>query len=131
MEYTVFKQPDFDKGGGLVPVITQDAASGKVLMLAWINPLAWEETLRTGWAHYWSRSRQKLWKKGESSGHTQRITEIRVDCDADAVLYLVEQEGPACHEGYDSCFFRSLGAGNDAPRVVERRSREAEENSPR
>jgi len=112
-------QPDFDKEGGLIPVITQDAKSDKVLMLAWINALAWEETIRTGWAHYWSRSRKKLWKKGESSGHTQRIIEIRIDCDADAVLYLVEQKGPACHEGYASCFYRSIGAGSDELHIVE------------
>jgi phosphoribosyl-AMP cyclohydrolase len=115
-------RPDFEKTGGLVPVITQDAASGKVLMLAWINELAWNETLRTGWAHYWSRSRQKLWKKGETSGHTQRIVEIRVDCDADAILYRVAQEGPACHEGYASCFYRSLGTGGEEPQIIEPRS---------
>jgi len=114
-------RPDFEKGGGLVPVVTQDIRSGKVLMLAWINELAWEETLRTGWAHYWSRSRRALWKKGESSGNTQRIAEIRIDCDRDAVLYMVEQNGAACHEGYASCFYRSVGTGNDAPRLIEER----------
>jgi len=114
-------QPDFVKAGGLVPAIAQDARSGKVLMLAWVNDLAWNETIRTGWAHYWSRSRQKLWKKGESSGHTQRIVEIRIDCDADAILYLVEQEGPACHEGYASCFFRSLGRGDAELKITESR----------
>jgi phosphoribosyl-AMP cyclohydrolase len=111
--------PDFAKAGGLVPVITQDAESRKVLMLAWLNAEAWQETLRTGWAHYYSRSRQKLWKKGETSGHTQKIVEIRIDCDLDTVLYLVEQKGPACHEGYASCFFRSLGRGGEEPRLVE------------
>ena len=113
--------PDFAKQGGLVPVITQDAASGKVLMLAWINSDAWEATLKTGWAHYYSRSRRALWKKGETSGHTQKIMEIRIDCDADTVLYLVTQTGPACHEGYASCFYRSLGTGNDTVKVVEER----------
>ncbi|MDR2733444.1 MAG: phosphoribosyl-AMP cyclohydrolase [Spirochaetota bacterium] len=112
-------QPDFEKAGGLIPAIAQDAQSGKVLMLAWVNEFAWKETIRTGWAHYWSRSRQKLWKKGESSGHTQRIIEIRIDCDADAILYLVEQKGAACHEGYASCFFRSLGTGGDEPKIME------------
>ena len=114
--------PDFAKQGGLVPVITQDAKSGKVLMLAWINSDAWEKTLTSGWAHYYSRSRQKLWKKGETSGHTQKIVDIRIDCDADTVLYLVEQAGPACHEGYASCFYRSLGTGADAPVIVEERN---------
>jgi len=112
-------QPDFEKAGGLIPAIAQDARSGKVLMLAWVNSLAWSETIRTGYAHYWSRSRQKLWKKGESSGHVQRIIEIRIDCDADAILYMVAQEGPACHEGYASCFFRSLGTGGTEPLIVE------------
>ncbi len=103
-------KPDFEKGGGLVPVIVQDVASGRVLMLAYINDTAWEQTLATGKAHYWSRSRNKLWLKGESSGHVQLVREIRIDCDADAVLFRVEQQGgAACHEGYASCFFRRLG----------------------
>lgn len=115
-------QPDFVKCGGLVPVIAQEEGTGKVLMLAWINETAWEETCRTGLAHYWSRSRGKLWKKGESSGNMQRIIDIRIDCDADCVLYLVDQQGgAACHEGYTSCFFRSLGKGLDEPSIVETR----------
>jgi phosphoribosyl-AMP cyclohydrolase len=113
--------PDFAKGGGLIPAIAQESRTGKVLMLAWINREAWEKTLETGWAHYYSRSRNALWKKGETSGHTQKIIEIRIDCDLDTVLYLVEQDGPACHEGYTSCFFRSLGRGNNEPRVMEER----------
>ena len=99
---------DFDKGGGLVPAVVQDAASGEVLMLAFMNREAFELTQATGYAHYWSRSRKKLWKKGETSGHVQRIVELKVDCDADAVLLKVEQTGPACHTGRRSCFYRSL-----------------------
>ncbi len=115
-------KPDFAKGGGLVPVIAQEHGSNKILMLAWINETAWEETCRTGLAHYWSRSRNRLWKKGESSGNMQRIIEIRIDCDADTVLYIVDQQGgAACHEGYASCFFRSLGMGHDEPVIVEKR----------
>ena len=90
----------------------QDSLSGEVLMLAYINELAWEKTLQTGKAHYWSRSRQKLWLKGESSGHVQLIREILVDCDTDTVIYKVEQlGGAACHTGYRSCFYRKVEDG--------------------
>ena len=98
--------PDFDKGNGLLPAIAQDYESGQVLMLAWMNREAWEQTLTSGRAVYYSRSRGKLWCKGESSGHTQQVREIRVDCDADAILLRVHQTGAACHEGYPTCFFR-------------------------
>ena len=99
--------PDFAKGvDGLLPAIAQDASSKQVLMFAWMNPAAFEESLKTGFATYFSRSRNRLWRKGEESGHRQRIIEIRVDCDADCILMLVEQSGAACHEGYASCFFR-------------------------
>ncbi len=100
----------FHKGEqGLLPAIVQDYASGEVLMLAFINQEAWEKTLETGKAHYWSRSRGQLWLKGESSGHVQLIREILVDCDADAVIYKVEQlGGAACHTGYRSCFYRRV-----------------------
>ncbi|HQR06881.1 MAG TPA: phosphoribosyl-AMP cyclohydrolase [Gemmatales bacterium] len=102
-------QLDFDKSGGLIPAIAQDAASGKVLMLAWMNKEAYEETLRTGHAVYFSRSRNKLWRKGEESGNVQHVKQIMIDCDADTVLLVVEQVGgAACHEGYQSCFFRKL-----------------------
>ena len=98
---------------GLVPVIAQDGASGRVLMFAWANRDALAETAATGQAVYWSRSRGRLWRKGEESGHTQRVTEVRLDCDGDAVLYAVEQAGGiACHTGRESCFFRRLGDGN-------------------
>ncbi len=99
----------FDKGGGLLPAIVQDHASGEVLMLAYVNELAWQKTLETGKAHYWSRSRNKLWLKGESSGHVQLVKEVFVDCDEDTVVFRVEQlGGAACHKGYRSCFFRKV-----------------------
>lgn len=100
-------QPDFTDADTLLPVIAQDHASGEVLMLAYMNREAWEKTLAEGEAVYYSRSRQRLWKKGEQSGNIQQVREIRVDCDADTILLKVEQQGgAACHEGYVSCFFR-------------------------
>ncbi len=101
---------DFSKNkDGLLPAIVQDMASGEILMLAFINQESWNKTLETGEAHFWSRSRGKLWLKGESSGHVQRIHEILVDCDADTVVFKVEQlGGAACHKGYRSCFFRRV-----------------------
>ena len=103
---------DFPRGGGLVPAIVQDHETGEVLMLAYMNQEAWEKTVATGRAHFWSRSRQKLWRKGETSGHIQEVRAIYVDCDLDTVLLKVHQVGgAACHEGYRSCFFRQLEAG--------------------
>jgi phosphoribosyl-AMP cyclohydrolase len=100
---------DFEKSGGLVPAIAQDADTGAVLMLAWMNREAYEETLRTRRAVYFSRSRNRLWRKGEESGHWQEVRDIFVDCDADTVLLKVHQVGgAACHEGYASCFFRRV-----------------------
>ena len=100
---------DFDKSGGLVPAIAQDADTGEVLMLAWMNREAWEETLRTGRACYFSRSRNRLWRKGEESGNVQEVRAVHVDCDADTILLKVHQVGgAACHEGYKSCFFRKV-----------------------
>ena len=108
---------DFDKAGGLVPAIAQDAETGAVLMLAWMNREAYDETLRTGRACYFSRSRNKLWRKGEESGHVQEVREIYLDCDADTILLKVHQVGgAACHEGYQSCFFRRVEG--DSLRVV-------------
>ncbi|MGC8469670.1 MAG: phosphoribosyl-AMP cyclohydrolase [Acetobacteraceae bacterium] len=92
---------------GLVPVIAQDAGDGTVLMLAWMNRAAVAETLATGRVCYWSRSRRALWRKGETSGHVQRLVEMRLDCDGDTLLLLVEQTGPACHTGHRSCFYRA------------------------
>ena len=100
---------NFDKAGGLVPAIAQDAETGEVLMLAWMNRDAYAETLRTGRACYFSRSRNKLWRKGEESGNVQEVRGIYIDCDADTVLLKVNQVGgAACHEGYKSCFFRKV-----------------------
>jgi len=94
---------------GLVPVVTQESRSGDVLMVAYANREALERTLSTGLAHYFSRSHGRLWQKGETSGHVQRITEVRLDCDRDAVLYRVEQTGPACHTGTRTCFSTVIG----------------------
>ncbi len=91
-----------------LPAVAQDAASGEVLMLAYVTEEALEKTRETGYAHYYSRSRDELWKKGGTSGHTQEIEEVRVDCDGDALLYLVDQSGGACHTGYESCFYRTV-----------------------
>ncbi len=99
---------DFDKMQGLVPVIAQDAATGEILMLAYADKRAVELTMKTGKAHYYSRSRQTIWEKGATSGHIQEIVEIRVDCDNDAIIYKVNQKGGACHTGYYSCFYRVM-----------------------
>ena len=100
---------DFEKMGGLVPAIIQDAETGKVLMLAYMNSIAWEKTLETGKAWFYSRSRDKQWMKGEESGNVQIVKEVFVDCDDDTVLLKVEQVGKAaCHKGYNSCFFRQV-----------------------
>jgi phosphoribosyl-AMP cyclohydrolase len=98
--------PNFNTPGGLVTAIVQDATTGRVLMLAHMNREAWEETVATGRACYFSRSRGRLWRKGEESGHVQHVREAYVDCDGDAVLLKVDQTGAACHEGFESCFFR-------------------------
>ena len=109
---------DFSKGDGLLPAIAQDHRSGKILMLAYINQAAWEKTLETWEAHYWSRSRQELWHKGGTSGHVQKIKEIFADCDNDTVVYQVEQVGgAACHKGYETCFHKKVDRNGDV-RVV-------------
>nr|WP_269755810.1 phosphoribosyl-AMP cyclohydrolase [Desulfogranum marinum] len=109
-EKKIMIELDFSKDkNGLLPAIVQDHETGQVLMLAYINQLAWQKTLETGKAHYWSRSRDKLWLKGESSGHVQIIKAVRVDCDQDTVVFQVEQlGGAACHKGYRSCFYRTV-----------------------
>jgi phosphoribosyl-AMP cyclohydrolase len=94
---------------GLIPVIAQEAETGEVLMLAWANREALERTVAEGRMVYWSRSRQTLWRKGDTSGHVQHVEELRVDCDADVILARVHQEGAACHTGERTCFFRALG----------------------
>jgi phosphoribosyl-AMP cyclohydrolase / phosphoribosyl-ATP pyrophosphohydrolase len=133
-------------GQGLVPVIAQDADTGMVRMFAWANRAALELTAITGLAHFWSRSRGALWKKGESSGHTLAVRDIRIDCDGDVVLYRVAPEGPSCHTGATSCFFRAAGPDgalttDDAPpdppalivsrvaAIIARRKRERPEKS--
>ena len=107
---------------GLVAAVAQHADTGEVLMLAWMNADALARTLETGDAHYWSRSRGELWRKGASSGQVQRVAEVRVDCDQDAVLLRVRPQGDggACHVGFRSCFYRAVEPGPDGPRLVER-----------
>jgi phosphoribosyl-AMP cyclohydrolase len=96
---------------GLIPAIVQEHGTGRVVMMAWMNRASLEKTLETGLTHFWSRSRQKFWMKGESSGHVQRVKDVAFDCDGDTLLIQVEQVGAACHEGYQSCFFRSARPG--------------------
>ena len=97
--------PRFD-ANGLIPVVTTDAGDGRLLMLAYMNDAALRKTIETGEGWYWSRSRQAFWRKGETSGHTQKVVEIRTDCDMDAIQLIVEQKGAACHTGRRSCFYR-------------------------
>jgi phosphoribosyl-AMP cyclohydrolase len=115
--------PDFSRGDGLLPAIAQDAETGEVLMLAHMNAESYAETVATGRAVYYSRSRKKLWRKGEESGHVQLVRAIYLDCDLDAILLRVEQVGgAACHEGYKSCFFRQVspkGLKVTGPRVFD------------
>ncbi|MBU1195022.1 MAG: phosphoribosyl-AMP cyclohydrolase [Proteobacteria bacterium] len=109
---------DFEKTGGLIPAIAQDYKTGEVLMLAYMNQKSFDETLKSGYATYYSRSRNELWKKGETSGHMQQVKEIRVDCDKDTVLLKVDQVGgAACHKGYKSCFFSKIE--NNELKIVE------------
>ncbi|MBF0100858.1 MAG: phosphoribosyl-AMP cyclohydrolase [Desulfobacterales bacterium] len=113
---------DFNKTGGLIPAIVQDYKTQEVLMLAYMNPEAWQLTLQTGKATYYSRSRKKIWIKGETSGNFQIVREIRVDCDLDTVLLLVDMQGrsAACHTGYRSCFFRQVDSQQELKIVGER-----------
>ena len=122
----------FDKSGGLVPAIIQDARTGDVLMLGFMNAEALAETQRTSEAVFFSRSRNRLWKKGESSGHVLRVREIRIDCDADALLLRVEPVGPGvCHEGYYSCFFREIEENGSVGTVAHRTFDPAKVYAPR
>ncbi len=111
MSSALLEQVRFD-AAGLVPAIAQQHGTGEVLMLAWMNREALEQTLATGLVCYWSRSRNALWRKGERSGQTQRLIELRLDCDGDAVLLLVDQHGVACHTGRRSCFYRAVRDGS-------------------
>jgi phosphoribosyl-AMP cyclohydrolase len=118
-----YDQLKFD-ANGLIPAIVQEQKTGRVLMMAWMNRASLQKSLETGKTHFWSRSRQKFWMKGESSGHVQVIKEIAFDCDGDTLLVQVEQTGAACHEGYQSCFFRSVqgqAAGDASFRITEER----------
>ncbi len=103
----------------LLPAVAQDADTGEVLMLAYVTEDALSRTRETGLAHYYSRSREELWQKGGSSGHVQHVREVRVDCDGDALLYLVDQEGGACHTGYESCFYRTVDGETVGERVFD------------
>lgn len=103
---------------GLMACAATDAATGRLLMIAWVNDDALRRTLETGEAHYWSRSKNALWRKGESSGHVQRVREVRLDCDQDALEYVVEQTGAACHTGRRSCFYRVMQAGDGQIRLA-------------
>lgn len=110
----------FDQNG-LIPAIVQEQSSGRVLMMAWMNRDSIEMTIKTGKTHFWSRSRQKFWMKGESSGHVQIVKEIAFDCDGDTLLVQVEQVGAACHEGYKSCFFRRVNLEDGSFKITEQR----------
>jgi phosphoribosyl-AMP cyclohydrolase len=112
---------------GLIPAIVQEQSTGRVLMMAWMNRASIESTLKTGKTHFWSRSRQKFWMKGESSGHVQVVKDIAFDCDGDTLLIQVEQTGAACHEGYRSCFFRSVEGQGATFKVTETQLQTPEE----
>ncbi len=113
-----FDQLKFD-ANGLIPAIIQEQSTGRVLMMAWMNQESLRKTVETGKTWFWSRSRKQFWMKGESSGHIQRVKDIAFDCDGDTLLIQVEQTGAACHEGYRSCFFRSVGSNAQAERITE------------
>ena len=104
---------------GLIPAIIQEAGTGRVLMMAWMNRASLESTIRTGRTHFWSRSRKAFWMKGEQSGHTQSVKDIAFDCDGDTLLIQVEQIGAACHEGFKSCFFRSIEGDGATFKITE------------
>ena len=115
---SVYERLKFD-GQGLIPAIVQEQTTGRVLMMAWMNRASLEKTIATGKTHFWSRSRQQFWMKGETSGHTQAVKDIAFDCDGDTLLIQVEQTGAACHEGYQSCFFRSVREAGQTFKITE------------
>ena len=115
-----FENLKFD-ANGLIPAIVQEKSTGRVLMMAWMNRASLEKTVATGKTHFWSRSRQKFWMKGETSGHTQAVREISFDCDGDTLLIQVDQIGAACHEGYKSCFYRAVDDGGNNIKITEPR----------
>ena len=112
---------------GLIPAIIQEQSTGRVVMMAWMNRASIESTIATGRTHFWSRSRQKYWMKGEESGNTQAVKDIAFDCDGDTLLIQVEQKGPACHEGYKSCFFRSIEGSGETWKPTEPQLKTPEE----
>ncbi|MDB6063878.1 MAG: phosphoribosyl-AMP cyclohydrolase [Pedosphaera sp.] len=118
MTMNIYDQLKFSPDG-LIPAIIQEQATGRVLMMAWMNRASLESTIATGKTHFWSRSRNKFWMKGESSGHTQAVKDISFDCDGDTLLIQVEQIGAACHEGYQSCFFRSAHENGNSFKITE------------
>ena len=123
-QFAIFEMKFIEKlkfnDDGLIPAIVQEASSGRVVMMAWMNEASLKSTIETDKTHFWSRSRQKYWMKGESSGHTQEVKDIAFDCDGDTLLIQVEQHGAACHEGYKSCFFRSIDEEGDFDVTEER-----------
>jgi len=120
LNMSLYDQLKFDPATGLIPAIIQEQKSGRVLMMAWMNRASLEQTIATGKTHFWSRSRQKFWMKGEESGHTQAVKDIAFDCDGDTLLIQVEQVGAACHQGFKSCFFRSVEGDGSTFKVTER-----------
>src|SRR5215471_4696859 len=114
-----YERLKFDASTGLIPAFIQEQKSGRVLMMAWMNRASLEKTIETGKTHFWSRSRQQFWMKGETSGHTQQVKDVAFDCDGDTLLIQVEQVGAACHKGYQSCFFRSVESGAEEFNVTE------------
>lgn len=120
MATSFYEQLKFNSDG-LIPAIVQEQATGRVLMMAWMNRASLEKTIASGKTHFWSRSRQKFWMKGETSGHTQQVKDIAFDCDGDTLLIQVDQIGAACHENYKSCFFRSVHTDGQSFRTTEER----------
>jgi phosphoribosyl-AMP cyclohydrolase len=118
MLMSFYDQLKFD-ANGLIPTIIQEQKTGRVVMFAWMNRASLESTIATGKTHFWSRSRRKFWMKGEESGNTQTVKDIAFDCDGDVLLIQVETNGPACHEGYQSCFFRSIEGQGETFKVTE------------
>jgi len=112
---------------GLIPAIVQEQSTGRVLMMAWMNRASLETTIATGKTHFWSRSRKKFWMKGETSGHVQTVKDIAFDCDGDTLLIQVDQIGAACHEGFKSCFFRSVESNEDGFKITEGQLKPPEE----
>jgi len=124
---SVYEKLKFD-ANGLIPAIIQEQKTGRVLMMAWMNKASLAKTVESGKTWFWSRSRQEFWMKGETSGHTQTVKDIAFDCDGDTLLIQVEQIGAACHEGYQSCFFRSMRGGTGEFEITEGRCQEPEES---